>query len=79
MKKTTLDPIEFDYMDIFKISSIVLHRRQKLIQVWNDIRLTKFDSIFVFEWTIPQQSSREAKVAASLWKCICKCLSLALL
>lgn len=32
-KTTTLDPIEFDYMDIFKISSIVLHRRQKLIQV----------------------------------------------
>ncbi len=50
----TLDLIDFQCiqknLDFFVKSSFVLHRRKKIIQVWNNENLTMI--IFIFGWTI---------------------------
>ncbi len=37
----------------FQISSFVFHRRKKGMQIWNDMRVSKWWQNFNFRWTIP--------------------------
>ncbi len=49
----TMTVIVKKMQDIFQISSFVFHRRKKGMQIWNDMRVSKWWQNFNFRWTIP--------------------------
>ncbi len=46
-------PSTFWLPAFFKISSFIFNIRKKLIQVWNDMRVSKWWQNLIFAWTIP--------------------------